>query len=99
VSTLVFIAVMFLIQLFGILGNLSIIIIILRNKLLRLQPTNLFLLNMATSDFLSLCLNPILYLFRQDVIFTNYMLGEFWCELSPVATGNKKIKLFFSYFF
>jgi len=40
-----------LITLPRIIGNLSIIIVIVKNKLLRLQPTNLFLLNMAVADF------------------------------------------------
>ena len=78
---------MFLIMVTGILGNASIVYIILKNKLLRLQPTNLFLLNMAISDFLNLCICPILYLFRRDVIFANYYLGEFTCRVTPFFIG------------
>ena len=78
---------MFVIMLFGIIGNGSIIIIILRNKLLRLQPTNLFLLNMAISDFINVSLNSILYLFRRDVLFVQYYLGEFLCLITPFSTG------------
>ena len=79
---------MFLIMLIGIIGNISIIIIILWNKLLRLQPTNLFLLNMAVSDFLNLCICPILYLFRRDVLFTDYYLGRICCLITPGVTGK-----------
>ena len=87
-TVLFFFLAMFLIMLFGLIGNASIIIIILMNKLLRLQPTNLFLLNMAVSDFLNLCISPILYLFRKNVIFTNYYLGKFGCLISPFFTGK-----------
>ena len=79
---------MFMIMLFGITGNLSIIIIILKNKLLRLQPINLFLLNLAISDLLHLCVSPILYLFENDVIFTNYHLGHICCLATPFFRGK-----------
>ena len=79
--------VMFLIMLFGITGNASIIFIILKNKLLRLQPTNLFLLNMAVSDILNLCTGPILYLFKRDILFVNYYLPKFCCIATPFLTG------------
>ena len=88
-----FFLVMFLIVLIGIIGNASIIIIILRNKVLRLQPTNLFLLNMALSDFMNLCINPALHLFKSDVLFTNYYLGKVCCFLSPFLTGKSKLTL------
>ena len=81
---------MFLIMLFGITGNASIIIIILRNKLLRLQPTNLFLLNMAVSDFINLCICPILYIFKRDILFTNYYLPKWCCIATPYLTGTTK---------
>ena len=79
---------MFIIILFGITGNVSIIIIILKNKLLRLQPINLFLLNLAISDLLHLCVSPILYLFENDVIFTNYYLGHICCLATPFFRGK-----------
>ena len=82
------ISVLFLIMLIGICGNLSIIIIITKNKLLRQQVTNLFLLNMALADITNLIFNPILYFFRNEVIFSNYMLGETLCRLSPAFLGN-----------
>ena len=81
---------MSLIMLVGITGNASIIIIILRNKLLRLQPTNLFLLNMAVSDLLNLCICPILYIFRRDILFVNYYLPKFCCIATPFLTGTLK---------
>ena len=79
---------MFGIMLLGITGNVSIIYIILKNRLLRLQPTNLFLLNMAVTDLLNLCINPILYLFRNDAIVSNYLLGETFCTISPLFTSK-----------
>ena len=82
-------------MLFGIPGNLSIIIIILKNKLLRKQPNNLFLLNMALTDLLNLTLNTILFYFKQDEIFTNYYLGILLCKLTPVALS--KFLLFKTY--
>ena len=85
---------MFLIMLFGITGNASIIIIILRNKLLRLQPTNLFLLNMAVSDFINLCICPILYIFKRDILFVNYYLPKWCCIATPFLTGTSKIEYF-----
>ena len=86
-----FFPVMFLIMLFGITANASIIFIILMNKLIRLQPTNLFLLNMALSDFLNLCLCPILYIFKRDVLFVNYYLPKFCCLITPFLTGKSLV--------
>ena len=79
---------MFPIMLFGILGNLCIITIILKNRLLRLQPTNVFLLNLAISDFLHLCINPILFLSKQHSFASKYYLGGFTCHLTPMVTGK-----------
>ena len=89
----IYFLVMFFIVLIGIIGNASIIIIILRNKVLRLQPTNLFLLNMALSDSMNLCITPALYLFKRDVLFTNYYLGKICCFMSPFFTGKSKLTL------
>jgi hypothetical protein len=72
----------------GILANLSIITVILRNRLLLLQPANLFLLNMAVSDCLNLLLNSWLFLFKQGVLFRFYMLGGVLCKLSPFIIGK-----------
>ena len=85
---------MFLIMLFGIIGNASIIFIILKNKLLRLQPTNLFLLNMAVSDFINLCICPILYIFKRDILFVNYYLPKWCCIATPYLTGISKNEYF-----
>ena len=83
-----FCVVMFPIMLFGILDNLCIITIILKNRLLRLQPTNVFLLNLAISDFLHLCINPILFLSKQHSFASKYYLGGFTCHLTPMVTGK-----------
>ena len=85
---------LFIIMLFGIPGNLSIIAIILKNKLLRKQPNNLFLLNMAVTDLLNLTVNTTLYFFRPDNIFRNYYLGPFLCKLSPLLVS--KLEYFFN---
>ena len=79
---------LFIIMLFGIPGNLSIITIILKNRLLRKQPNNLFLLNMAVTDLLNLTVNTTLYFFRPDFIFRNYYLGPFLCKLSPLLVSK-----------
>jgi hypothetical protein len=78
---------------FGITGNASIITIILKNKLLRLQHMNLFLLNLAISDLLHLCTGPLLYLFKRNSIVTNYYLGKIGCFASPFFRGNYVVLL------
>ena len=78
----------FLLVLFGTIGNGAIIIIILKNRLLRLQPANMFLLNMAISDLLNLTICTVLYLFRNKVIFEAYYLSETICYASPIFTGK-----------
>ena len=82
-------------MLIGILGNLSVIVIVLKNKLLRLQVTNLFLLNMAISDLLNLTFNTIGYYFSaavasspSGVIFNQYYLGENMCTATSFFTSN-----------
>ena len=87
----------FLLVLFGTIGNGAIIIIILKNRLLRLQPANMFLLNMAISDLLNLTICTVLYLFRNKVIFEAYYLSETICYASPIFTG-KLPKNKFSFF-
>ena len=79
---------LFIIMLFGIPGNLSIITIILKNRLLRKQPNNLFLLNMAVTDLLNLTVNTTLYFFKPNIIFRNYYLGPFLCKLSPLLVSK-----------
>ena len=76
---------------FGITGNASIIIIILKNKLLRLQPINLFLLNLAISDLLHLCIGPFFYMFKRNAILTNFYLGEIGCLATPFFRGKVHI--------
>ena len=79
---------LFVIMLFGIPANLSIITIILKNRLLRKQPNNLFLLNMAITDFLNLTVNTTLYFFDASNIFAAYYLTPFLCKLSPILLGE-----------
>ena len=80
---------LFLIMLFGIPGNLSIIVIIMKNRLLRKQPNNLFLLNMAVADLLNLTVNTTLFFFEPDIIFRRfYYLGPFLCKLTPLLLSK-----------
>jgi hypothetical protein len=89
-----FFPVLVLITLPGLVGNLSILIIIMKNKLLRLQATNLFLFNMAVADFLTLLIIPFLYYFKQKVIFRMYKLGRIPCRLTPFLIGKKILDKF-----
>ena len=86
---------LFILMLFGIPGNLSIIIIILKNRLLRKQPNNLFLLNMAVTDLLNLTVNTTLYFFRPKAIFKNYYLGPFLCKLSPLLVSEYHLHIWY----
>lgn len=72
----------------GVLANLSIIVVVLSNRLLLLQPTNLFLVNMCLSDLLNVLINPWLYFFRQGFVFRFYLLGAELCKLTPFLLGN-----------
>ena len=83
-----FASVIVLICLVGLLGNLSILVVIGANKLLRLQPPNLFLFSMCLSDFLNLLVNPVLYLYKQPVLFRFYYLDAFFCNVTPFLIGE-----------
>lgn len=63
--------------LFGLIGNALLITIILRNRNLR-TPTNLLIANMATADFATLLICPIMVMFRD--FFQNYLLGPVGCK-------------------
>lgn len=63
--------------LFGLIGNALLITIILRNKNLR-TPTNLLIANMATADFATLLICPIMVMYRD--FFQNYLLGPVGCK-------------------
>lgn len=77
------VSVLFLVCFIGILGNLSIMIIMVNHKILLLNRANLLLWNMCASDCLNLIFNPLLYLFKQNVIFRFYYLGDFICNITP----------------
>ena len=86
-------------MLFGILFNLAVIIIIIKNRLLRRQVTNLFLLNMAISDLLNLTFNTVGYYFWMNVmpspsgvIFNQYYLGENMCYASTFFTSKNSMR-------
>lgn len=63
--------------LFGLIGNALLVTIILRNRYLR-TPTNLLILNMATADFATLLICPIMVMCRD--FFQNYVLGRVGCK-------------------
>lgn len=62
---------------FGLIGNALLITIILRNRYLR-TPTNLLIANMATADFATLLICPIMVMYRD--FFQNYILGPVGCK-------------------
>lgn len=62
----------------GFFGNLSIIIILFRNRLLLRTPVNRFIMNMAFADFMLSCLGPVQFTISDTHQF--YILGEVWCH-------------------
>ncbi|XP_049850582.1 neuropeptide Y receptor type 2 isoform X2 [Schistocerca gregaria] len=65
------------IVIFGIIGNVAIINIVVRNTFLR-SPTNMLLANMAAADALTLLICPPMFLVSD--LFQNYVLGKGGCK-------------------
>lgn len=63
--------------LWGILGNILLLYIIISFRHLR-SPTNLLIANMAAADLSSLMIHPWVFLVYD--LFQNYQLGEFGCK-------------------
>lgn len=69
---------------FGLLGNYTIIRLIILNRPLR-TPTNLIIANMAMADFLTLLICPTMFLMND--FYQNYVLGMEGCKLEGFLEG------------
>ncbi|XP_068235008.1 substance-K receptor-like isoform X2 [Palaemon carinicauda] len=69
----------FVITTLGFFGNLCILLILFRNRLLLRTPVNRFIMNMALADFVLSCLGPVQFTISDTHQF--YILGEAWCHL------------------
>lgn len=76
------------IVLFGIFGNVTLLVVIIKSGPLK-NPTNTLIINMAITDVLTLGISSWMFLVRD--IFQNYILGEFACKLE----GFLECKYFF----
>ncbi|XP_037790442.1 substance-K receptor-like [Penaeus monodon] len=61
----------------GVLGNLCILVILLKNRLLLRTSVNLFILNMSVADLVTAAAGPLPYTARDTQQF--WTLGETWC--------------------
>ncbi|KAK4291081.1 hypothetical protein Pmani_036062 [Petrolisthes manimaculis] len=68
-----------LMMLVAVLGNLSIIIILAKNRLLLRTSVNHFILNMSVADLITGLAGPIPFTIRDTSDF--WHLGEAWCYL------------------
>ncbi|XP_063885809.1 substance-K receptor-like isoform X2 [Scylla paramamosain] len=68
-----------LIMLVAVLGNLTIIIILAKNRLLLRTSVNHFILNMSVADLILALTGPIPFTVRDTSMF--WPLGEAWCYL------------------
>ncbi|XP_045608896.2 neuropeptide Y receptor type 2 [Procambarus clarkii] len=68
-----------LVMLVALLGNLSVIIILLKNRLLLRTSVNHFILNMSVADLIMAVTGPIPFTIRDISSF--WPLGEVWCHL------------------
>ncbi|XP_066972695.1 substance-K receptor-like isoform X2 [Macrobrachium rosenbergii] len=68
-----------LVTIVALLGNLSVILVLSRNRLLLRASVNLFILNVSCADLVLTLAGPILFTIRDTNMF--YVLGETWCHL------------------
>lgn len=68
-----------LVMLVAVLGNLTIIIILSKNRLLLRTSVNHFILNMSVADLILALTGPIPFTIRDTSMF--WPLGELWCHL------------------
>lgn len=68
-----------LIMLVAVLGNLAIIIILAKNRLLLRTSVNYFILNMSVADLITGLAGPIPFTIRDTAYF--WVFGEAWCHL------------------
>ncbi|CAH1273239.1 GALR2 [Branchiostoma lanceolatum] len=67
-----------LIVLLGVVGNLMVIVVILKGRQLR-STTNVFILNLSISDFLFIvCTVPFTLVIQLD---QNWIFGDVWCKV------------------
>ena len=70
---------------FGLVSNLVLMYIIIRNRSLQ-TPTNLLVANMAVADLATLTISPILFMFNN--FYQIYMLGMFGCKSQAFLEGK-----------
>lgn len=63
----------------AVLGNLAIIVILAKNRLLLRTSVNYFILNMSVADLITALAGPIPFTIRDTAYF--WVLGETWCYL------------------
>ena len=71
----------------GFFGNLTVIVILLKNRILLRTDINIFILNMAVSDLILAIAGPIPFTIRCTHQF--WVLGKVWCHLDGFVQGNK----------
>ncbi|XP_075167535.1 neuropeptide FF receptor 2 [Haematobia irritans] len=69
---------------FGLIGNFTIIRLIVMNRALR-TPTNLIIANMAMADFLTLLICPTMFMIND--FYQNYLLGSVGCKMEGFLEG------------
>ena len=69
----------------GVLGNLTVIAILLKNRLLMKTNVNDFIFNMAVSDLILAVAGPVPFTIRCTHQF--WVLGELWCHLDGLIQG------------
>ncbi|XP_064097011.1 substance-K receptor-like [Macrobrachium nipponense] len=68
-----------LVTVVALLGNLSVILVLSRNRLLLRASVNLFILNVSCADLILALAGPVLFTIRDTNMF--YVLGGTWCHL------------------
>ena len=68
-----------IIMLLGVIGNLTIIIILAKNRILLRHSINCFILNMSVADLITVLAGPIPFTIRDTAFF--WVLGKTWCHL------------------
>lgn len=68
----------------GVVGNLLLLNIIIRNRALH-TPTNYILANMISADILTIIFCPIAFICRD--FFQNFVLGPIGCKMDSFLQG------------
>lgn len=68
-----------LVMLVAVVGNMTIIIILAKNRLLLRHSINCFILNMSVADLITALAGPIPFTIRDTAYF--WVLGETWCYM------------------